>query len=118
MKALVAIAAVCLVSISSFAKWEVEEKRIHFLIQSVESLDAIFIRNSVEYDAHSAAKHLRQKLDSALKNSNPEDWTAEIFIEKIASKSSLTGEAYLIRFHTGEIVRARDWLYRQLSLFP
>jgi Family of unknown function (DUF5329) len=54
--------------------------------------------------------HLRQKLGSA------GSWveTASDFIENIASKSSITGAEYEIRFEDGRVVTAGEFLGQEL----
>ncbi len=46
-----------------------------------------------------------------------DQWTAEMFIEKIASKSSFSGKPYQIRFKSGGIVNTGKWLHEQLKDF-
>lgn len=102
------------------SNWALESRRIDFLIASVANLNAKFVRGSREYDGPRAAEHLRQKLNYALKNyssSQEPDFTAEDFIERVASRSHLTGSTYLIKFPNGEIITAHDWLYLQLTYF-
>lgn len=96
-----------------------EHERVQFLIESIRSLSgAVFIRNGEEHEPAQAAEHLAMKLQRA-KNSwfapPAEDWTAEMFIEKLASRSSLSGNAYQIRFTDGSVVGAADWLKQRLA---
>ena len=42
----------------------------------------------------------------------------ETFIEKIASKSSLSGEPYKVILPSGKIIFTRDWLYDELKNKP
>lgn len=107
-------------SFTAFADWNLESKRIDFLIGAVEKLDATFIRNGSEYDAPTAAQHLRDKLHQVVSGPfgvHREDLTAERFIDKIASKSFLSGQPYYIKFPNGQVVLARDWLYQVLAQF-
>jgi hypothetical protein len=53
-----------------------------------------FLRNGGEYDAKKAADHLRLKLKMA----GDRIKTAEDFIRLCGSKSSVSGEAYRMRF--------------------
>jgi len=100
------------------ANWNEEKRKIDFLLVSIETLDVIFIRNSKEYGAVEAVAHLRMKLKSAQSSwfaPDQEKWTVKMFIEKIASKSSLTGKPYQIKFPDGRTTLANDWLYLQLA---
>jgi len=80
-----------------------ETDKINHLIASVEGLQgATFIRNGSEHDARTASNHLRRKL----KAMGDKVKTAEDFIEFCASKSSMTGEPYLIRLADGSIIKS------------
>jgi hypothetical protein len=86
--------------------------RIQYLISSVEALEgAKFLRNGREYDAKAAADHLRLKLRMA----GDRVKTADDFIRLCASKSSMSGEAYRIRFSDGTIVEAEIFFRKRLE---
>jgi len=105
---------ISLVAVHAYAQDPREAAKIQHLIGSVETLEgAKFIRNGSEYDAQSAANHLRLKL----KNAGKRVRTAEDFIKYCASKSSITGEAYLIRFTDGTTVKAEVFFRRKLVAF-
>lgn len=88
-----------------------ESQKIDALIASVEHLPgAVFIRNGSEYDATKAAAHLRMKRDYAGKRIK----TAEQFIEKLATESSMTGKPYKIRFADGRTVDSAVYFHEQL----
>jgi hypothetical protein len=94
------------------AREQQEDSRITALIAAVESLqDAKFVRNGSEHDAKAAADHLRLKLGKAGERVK----TAEEFIEGCASKSSFTGEKYLIRYADGKEVEAGTFLQDKLK---
>jgi len=81
-----------------------EKEKIEALIKSVEKLEnAKFYRNGSLYNAVDAGKHLRMKVSKAGNRVK----TAQDFIEKIASKSSLTGENYKIVFSNGKELTTR-----------
>ncbi|TGN17267.1 DUF5329 family protein [Leptospira idonii] len=95
-----------------------EEQKIEALIQSVKGLDGVFIRNGSEHNAKEASDHLRMKLDSAKKSffaPKEKDWTAQLFIEKVASKSSLSGDPYQIKTKDGKTILAQVWLKKELD---
>jgi hypothetical protein len=88
-----------------------EAQKIQALIHSVETLQgAVFIRNGSEYDGAKAAAHLRTKLDYAGKKVQ----TAEQFIDKLATGSSMTGQPYKIRFADGRTVESAVYFHEQL----
>jgi hypothetical protein len=89
-----------------------EAAKIQALIGSIEHLPgAVFIRNGSEYDGARAAAHLRQKLDYAGKKIR----TADDFIDKLASTSSMTGRPYQIRFADGHTVDSAVFFHEQLK---
>ena len=101
-----------------YADGSLEEKKIHFLLNNISELKAVFIRNGSEHTPEQAVNHLKMKLERAQKSwfaPTKEKWTAELFIEKIASQSSLSGRSYLIKFNNGKTVTAREWLLARLG---
>ncbi|MCG6140459.1 DUF5329 family protein [Leptospira mtsangambouensis] len=95
-----------------------EEEKIEKLLKKVGLLQGSFIRNGESHTAEEAEKHLRYKLKEA-KNSffapDPKEWTAKLFIEKIASKSFLSGTPYQIKFVDGKETKSADWLSAELK---
>jgi hypothetical protein len=88
-----------------------EAAKIQALIAAVEKLPgAVFIRNGTEYDAAQAAAHLRRKLDYAGRRVR----TAEQFIDKLATGSSMTGKPYKIRYADGRTVESAAFFREQL----
>jgi hypothetical protein len=88
-----------------------EAQKIQALIHSVEVLrGAVFIRNGSEYDGAKAADHMRTKL----KYAGNKVQTAEQFIDALASKSSMTGKPYRIRFADGRTVDSADFFHAEL----
>jgi hypothetical protein len=89
-----------------------EQSRIDRLIHLVESRkDMKFIRNGSEYDAADAGKFLRGKLEAM----GREITTAREFIERIASKSSMSGKPYHVKFADGRMMPAADFLGEELK---
>jgi len=88
-----------------------EAQKIQALIHSVETLKgAVFIRNGTEYDGAKAADHLRRKLDYA----GDRIQTADQFIDKLATGSSMSGKPYKIRFNDGRTVDSADFFHAEL----
>ena len=89
-----------------------EAQKIDRLIGYVAALEgATFIRNGEQHTPAEAAKHLqlkREKAGSRVK-------TADDFIRLCASYSSMSGEAYLIKFADGRTRTAEDVLREELA---
>ncbi len=89
-----------------------ETERIESLIRHVETLEgAVFIRNGEEHDCTAAAKHMRDKWNWKKKDIK----TAEDFIRVAATKSSMSGEVYRIRFKDGHEENCGEYLLKQLG---
>lgn len=107
---LVALAAAA-VALPARALAPVEKARIDQLIQYVASRkDVKFVRNGTAYSSADAAKFLRGKLDKMGEHVT----SARDFIEQIASKSSTTGQPYLIRFADGRTEPSARFLGEEL----
>jgi hypothetical protein len=114
------IVLIFLAAAPALADWNVEKARIDYLIHEVEQVQGSFIRNGREYLPAEAAAHLQMKLEQAMGSwfaPDKDQWTAELFIEKIASKSSISGKPYQIKFNDGLIIEAGDWLRERLNDF-
>jgi hypothetical protein len=83
------------------------------LLSRLESSACEFGRNGSWYPATEAKSHLLRKLgyleDKGLVQ------TAEQFIERAASSSSVTGEPYLVRCGSDAPVQSGSWLRAQLK---
>jgi len=89
-----------------------ETQKIEALIRHVEELkDATFIRNGREHTPADAARHMRDKWQWK----KSEIKTADDFVNIAASKSSVSGKPYMIRFRGGKEVKSADYLREQLK---
>ena len=89
-----------------------EQSRIERLIRFVESQkDMKFVRNGSEYSCAEAAKFLRGKLEAM----GGEVTTAREFIERIASKSSMSGQPYHVKLADGKLIPAAQFLGDELK---
>ncbi|MEX1230595.1 MAG: DUF5329 family protein [Planctomycetaceae bacterium] len=94
------------------AKSLTETEKITALIDHVENLEKTkFIRNGSAYDAKTAADFLRRKWKSRKSKIK----TANDFIEQVATKSSISGKPYLIRFDDGNETKSGEYLREQLK---
>ena len=88
-----------------------ESQKIEELINCVRNLKgAAFIRNGSEHSPEQAAEHLASKW----KKHSAKIRTAEEFVQHLATKSSATGEVYMIRLSDGNKVPTADVLYKRL----
>lgn len=97
-----------------------EEKKINLLLEAVEKSEAVFIRNGEEHPSKKARSHLEFKYNKA-KNmfwffGPSKKITAKEFIEKIASKSSTTGEVYKMKpKDRANPIPTSEWLMDKLK---
>jgi hypothetical protein len=88
---------------------------VNFLLDDVEASRCDFYRNGTWHGSQAAQAHLRSKYQ-ALAGRDLID-TTEQFIEKAASKSSLSGQAYLVRCKGGPAMTSNQWLRDELANF-
>lgn len=81
---------------------------IGYLLSTVASSNCQFYRNGSWYDAKAAAAHLESKLQYLLTKDLVQ--SAEDFIEKAATESSMSGRAYAIHCKGSEPVPSAQWL--------
>lgn len=87
-----------------------EEQKIARLLETVARSQAVFIRNGREYPASRAVEHLKEKYNHIRDRIQ----TAKQFIEHVASRSSLSGRPYRVRFPDGRVRKTSDWLAEEL----
>lgn len=109
---------VCLLSFAPFAQSTppaLAQTEINYLLGLIERSGCMFYRNGSWYDATQAQAHLRSKYDALAAMGRIV--TAEDFIEQAASKSSLSGRAYLIRCSSDPAVSTGQWLRDTLARY-
>lgn len=84
---------------------------IDYLLTTVGSSDCVFIRNGKRHDAQDAEDHLRMKYRRG-KRYAP---TTEAFIERLASKSSMSKKLYQIDCPGTGPVPSGEWLSQRLA---
>lgn len=94
---------------SSFAVADANEE-IEFLLSLVSDSGCIFIRNGKEYQDSEARQHLEKKYNYAKSRIN----SAEDFIIKIASHSSMSKKPYQIDCH-GKKSLTGEWMRNALN---
>jgi len=88
---------------------------VNFLLSYVEGSGCEFYRNGTWHDSKTAQGHLRDKYNYLVARDLID--STEDFIEKAATKSSFTGQAYEARCHGGATVTSNEWLRRELARF-
>lgn len=88
---------------------------IEHLLSYLKTSNCQFNRNGSWYPADKAAEHLRTKYEYFLKNG--ELASAESFIDKAASASSMSGKEYLVACAGHETEKSGVWLRQVLDRF-
>jgi len=105
------IVAVWLHSPALFA--EDPDPEIDHLLEAIGDSDCVFIRNGTRHDAEKAEEHLRMKYNRGRRYAT----SAEAFIDRLASKSSMTRKLYMMECPGAEAEPSGDWLMRRLETF-
>jgi hypothetical protein len=88
---------------------------VDFLLGYLAVSGCEFYRNGTWYDSDAAQAHLRKKYTYLVKLNMVK--TADDFIEKAGSASSLSGEAYQVRCDGRATVPSEKWLTDELAHF-
>ncbi|MGC3965630.1 MAG: YfeK family protein [Rhodocyclaceae bacterium] len=89
-----------------------EEARVNAMLAALEKrTDLVFIRNGEKYNAADAVAHLKLKLSRTRDRLD----TAEEFIDKVASSSSMSGEPYTIQQAGKPAQPAKPFLHELLK---
>jgi len=105
---------------SDVDKDKLEQTKIKMLLDAVEKSGATFIRNGDNHPAKKAKSHLEFKYNKARNMFwffGPKTKLSAVeFIEKIASKSSTTGEVYKIKpKDSDQAIPTEVWLKKKLE---
>ncbi|WP_163336394.1 DUF5329 domain-containing protein [Desulfopila sp. IMCC35008] len=95
---------------SSCLATDMEE--IDYLLNFIGESGCTFIRNGKEYPSEQAREHLSYKYNHVKSRIR----TAELFIEKIASQSSISKKPYQVRCNS-DLLQSRDWLMAALRIY-
>ena len=104
-----------LLTVASAAPPAITQTEINYLLGFIESSGCEFYRNGSWYDSKRAQAHLRGKYE--ILAGADQISTAEDFIEKAATKSSLSGRPYQVRCGGGEAVTSNQWLRDVLTRY-
>lgn len=87
------------------------DTEIEYLLTTMSSSECTFIRNGKEYDAAAAESHLRMKYKRGKRYVS----TTEEFIDRLASKSSMSKKPYYIACGGAEPTPSGQWLTALLN---
>lgn len=93
----------------------VAQIEVEYLLSAVASSECEFYRNGAWFDSQKASAHLRDKYTTLIAIGR--FVTATDFIDKAATKSSLSGRPYLIRCAGGKPVPTNQWLREVLERY-
>ncbi len=101
--------AACLASLLPALAWaspSLLDTTISYLLDYVSSSSCVFVRNGKEHDPEAAAEHMRKKYQWQRRQIS----TPEKFIELAATRSSMTGQPYLVKCPDSAERHIADWL--------
>ena len=91
------------------------QAQVEYLLGAVANSGCEFYRNGEWYDSRRASQHLRAKYNALVTLGR--FVTATDFIEQAATKSSVSGRAYLIRCAIAKPVPTNQWLREALARY-
>lgn len=100
-----------LLAVPVFAAEPTTESEIEYLIEAIGDSGCEFIRNGKRHSASDAEDHIRMKYKRGRKYAP----TAELFIKRLASKSSMSKKPYMMQCGTADPVESGTWLEARLS---
>jgi len=107
--------ALSILAVARAAPPSVAEIEINHLLGLIEQSGCEFFRNGTWYDAQRAQLHLRAKYNALAAQNQIK--TAEDFIEKAASQSSMSGQPYQIKCGGGAVMSTNQWFSEALARY-
>ena len=89
------------------------QMEVNFQLSYIGSSGCEFYRNGTWSDSKTAQTHLRDKYNYLVAGNQIN--TTEDFIEKAATKSSLSGQSYKVRCNGSATVSSKQWLRDELT---
>jgi hypothetical protein len=114
-RVLAPLLGLALLTVASAAPPAIAQTEINYLLGFIESSGCEFYRNGSWYDSKRAQAHLRDKYEMLA--AADQISTAEDFIEKAATQSSLSGRPYQVRCGGREAVTSKQWLRDVLTRY-
>lgn len=112
LRILIVVALGASAAIASAAPTAKAQREIDGLIAALGNSGCEFERNGTWHDAKTARAHLQKKYDYLRKRGMAD--TAESFIERGASKSSMSGKPYRVRCPDKAVDTAAHWFEQRL----
>lgn len=91
----------------------ISTQEIAYLFGYLEKSGCEFNRNGSWYAAVEASKHLRDKYDYLVDKGVVD--SAETFIKRAASESSMSGNAYQVKCANAPVMKSADWFGQALA---
>jgi Family of unknown function (DUF5329) len=91
----------------------VQVNEVNHLLDFVKNSGCIINRNGTDYPAEKAIEHIEMKYDYFRNDIN----NSEDFIEYAATKSTMSGDYYMVTCPGEKTVRTQDWLMNELKRF-
>ncbi len=113
MRGVVILLALLLPAAVQAAPSAAAQREIKGLMDALSASSCEFQRNGTWHGRDEARKHLQRKYDYLLKRNLAD--TAEQFIERAASKSSISGRAYQVRCPGQPVQPAATWFRTKLD---
>ncbi len=88
-----------------------EKEKIDYLLEALENSNLIFIRNGDEYSSKEARAHMQKKLEYA----GSRITNADQFITYLATKSSISGKPYYVKYPDGRKLQSSIWMRELLN---
>lgn len=113
MKRILCAVVTLLLTLPAYAKLNShEEARIDAMLNALaQQKDLTFIRNGDAHNCDEAVSHLRLKLSNTRNRID----TAEQFIDKVASSSSISGKPYIVRIPGKTDENAQPYLHALIA---
>jgi hypothetical protein len=93
----------------------IARQEIAHLVDYLKNSNCQFNRNGSWHSSSDAAKHLDQKYQYLLKKGLAS--TAEEFIERAGTQSSISGQPYQVRCHAESPAASKTWLSTELTAY-
>jgi len=102
-------------SVFTYGMSEDTENEISHLFNYLKGSSCQFNRNGTWYTASEAADHINTKYQNLLKRDLIK--TTEDFIDRAASKSSMSGKPYLVKCNSSDSIESSIWFSTELNKY-
>jgi len=92
---------------------ESQKPEVLHLLEFVQTTECTFERNGKKYDGDEASKHIKRKY----KHFKGQITTTEEFVEYSGTKSTMSGNFYLVYCGDNDPIKSSVWLLEELNQF-